>query len=102
MPGIFKQLNAQDIKITPFEAHKEYNTVDLGSIGASTESIAWSGVNKSEFTTGSKLYYQIDKLYYRNYIQGVGAFSFNGNTGELIIPTSDRGTWATEKNLLQS
>ena len=69
MPGIFKQLNAQDIKITPFEAHKEYNTVDLGSIGASTESIAWSGVNKSEFTTGSKLYYQIDKLYYRNYIR---------------------------------
>ena len=67
--GIFKQLNAQDIKITPFEAHKEYNTVDLGSIGASTESIAWSGVNKSEFTTGSKLYYQIDKLYYRNYIR---------------------------------
>ena len=39
---------------------------------------------------------------YRNYIQGVGAFSFNGNTGELIIPTSDRGTWASEKNLLQS
>lgn len=69
MPGIFKQLNAQDIKITPFEAHKEYNTVDLGSIGASTESIAWSGANKSEFTTGSRLYYQIDKLYYRNYIR---------------------------------
>jgi hypothetical protein len=38
---------------------------------------------------------------YRNYIQGFEGFLFDGNTGELIIPTSDRGIWATEKNLLQ-
>jgi len=54
MPGIFKKLNASDVKITPFEAHKQYNTVDLASIGASTSSLAWSGKNKSEFTTGSR------------------------------------------------
>ncbi len=69
MPGIFKKLNASDVKITPFEAHKQYNTVDLASIGASTASLAWSGVNKSEFTTSSRKYYQLDKLYYRNYIR---------------------------------
>ena len=69
MPGIFKKLNASDVKITPFEAHKQYDTVDLASIGASTASLAWSGVNKSEFSTGSRQYYQLDKLYYRNYIQ---------------------------------
>ena len=69
MPGIFKKLNASDVKITPFEAHKQYNTVDLASIGASTSSLAWSGKNKSEFSTGSRKYYQLDKLYYRNYIQ---------------------------------
>jgi len=68
MPGIFKKLNASDVKITPFEAHKQYNTVNLPSIGASTSSLAWSGKNKSEFSTGSRKYYQIDKLYYRNYI----------------------------------
>tara|TARA_R100000030_G_scaffold99662_1_gene91023 strand:- start:794 stop:2557 length:1764 start_codon:yes stop_codon:yes gene_type:complete len=69
MPGIFKKLNASDIKITPFEAHKQYNTVDLPSIGATTSSLVWSGGNKSEFSTGSRKYYQLDKLYYRNYIQ---------------------------------
>ena len=69
MPGIFKKLNASDVKITPFEAHKQYNTVDLASIGANTSSLAWSGKNKSEFSTGSRKYYQLDKLYYRNYIQ---------------------------------
>ena len=69
MPGIFKKLNASDVKITPFEAHKQYNTVDLASIGASTSSLAWSGKNKSEFTDGNRKYYQLDKLYYRNYIQ---------------------------------
>lgn len=69
MPGIFKKLSATDVKITPFEAHKQYNNVNLASIGASTSSLAWSGKNKSEFSTGSKKYYQLDKLYYRNYIQ---------------------------------
>ena len=69
MPGVFKKLNASDVKITPFEAHKQYNTVDLASIGASTASLAWSSKNKSEFSTGSRKYYQLNKLYYRNYIQ---------------------------------
>ena len=69
MPGIFKKLSANDIKITSFEAHKQYNSTDLASIGAQTASLAWSGLNKSTFTAGSKKYYQIDKLYYRNYIQ---------------------------------
>jgi len=69
MAGIFKKLSANDIKITPFEAHKQYDTTDLASIGAQTASLAWSGKNKSLFSTGSRQYYQIDKLYYRNYIQ---------------------------------
>ena len=69
MAGIFKRLSANDIKITPFEAHKQYNTTDLASIGASTSSLGWSPDNKSDFDTGSKKYYQIDKLYYRNYIK---------------------------------
>ena len=69
MPGIFKRLSANDIKIIPFEAHKQYDTTDLVSIGAETSSLAWSGKNKSTFSTGSRQYYQIDKLYYRNYIQ---------------------------------
>lgn len=69
MPGIFKKLSANDIKITPFETHKTYSTTNLSSIGASTASLFWSNTNKSEFDTGSRQYYQIDKLYYRNYIR---------------------------------
>jgi len=69
MPGIFKKLNASDVKITPFEAHKQYKTVDLASIGASTASLFWSNKNKSEFTTNNRKYFQLDKLYYRNYIE---------------------------------
>ena len=53
MPGTFKKLNANDIKITPFEAHKQYNNTDLASIGASTSSLAWSGKNKSTFSSSS-------------------------------------------------
>ena len=69
MPGVLKKLNASDVKITSFEAHKQYNTSDLSSIGAQTESLAWSGKNKSLFDSGSRQYYQIDKLYYKNYIE---------------------------------
>jgi hypothetical protein len=69
MPGVLKKLNASDVKITSFEAHKQYDTSDLSSIGAQTESLAWSGKNKSTFDSGSRQYYQLDKLYYRNYIQ---------------------------------
>lgn len=69
MPGIFKKLNASDVKITPFEAHKQYNTTNLASIGAQTASLHWSGLNKETFTKAQNRYYQIDKLYYRNYIQ---------------------------------
>ena len=64
MPGIFKRLSANDIKITPFEAHKQYDTVNLASIGATTASLAWN----TDPTT-ARLHYQFDKLYYRNYIQ---------------------------------
>ena len=74
MPGIFKKLSANDIKITPFEAHKQYDTANLASIGASTSSVAWSGQNKSTFSTGSRKYFQIDKLYYRNYIREINIF----------------------------
>ena len=72
MFGVFKKLKANDIKITPFEAHKQYSTTDLSSIGASTSSISWSPNNKSTFTSGNLKYYQIDKLYYRDYISDRG------------------------------
>jgi len=92
MFGVFKKLKANDIKITPFEAHKQYSTTDLSSIGASTSSISWSPNNKSTFTSGNLKYYQIDKLYYRDYI------SDRGNKLEL----DDASYKKQERRLYQS
>ena len=69
MPGIFKKFSANDIKITPFEAHKRYSNTNLSSLGASTDFVYWSPYNKSTYTTSSIKYSQIDKLYYRDYIR---------------------------------
>jgi len=69
MPGVFKKLNAQDVKITSFEAHKQYSSTTLSSIGATVDFVYWSPYNKSYFTNGNNKFYQIDKLYYRDYIQ---------------------------------
>ena len=69
MPGIFKKFSANDIKITPFEAHKTYSNTDLSSLGASADFVYWSPYNKSFYTDGNRKYSQIDKLYYRDYIR---------------------------------
>ena len=69
MPGIFKKLSANDIKITPFEAHKRYSSTNLSSIGVSTDFISWAPYNKFYFKDGNRKYFQLDKLYYRDYIR---------------------------------
>ena len=69
MAGIFKKLSANDIKITPFEAHKKYSNTTLSSIGVSTDFVFWSPYNKVYYLDGNRKYSQIDKLYYRDYIR---------------------------------
>lgn len=68
MYGVFKKLNANDIKITPFEANKQYVISDFSSTGVITSSAYWSSNNKANFTSESIKYFQLDKLYYRDYI----------------------------------
>jgi hypothetical protein len=69
MAGVFKKLSANDIKITPFEAHKTYSTTNLSSIGARTDFVSWAPYNKFYFNDDNRKYYQIDKLYYRDYVK---------------------------------
>ena len=69
MPGIFKKLSANDIKITPFEAHKTYSNTNLSSLGASADFVYWSPYNKAFYNDGNRKYSQINKLYYRDYIR---------------------------------
>lgn len=68
MYGVFKKLTANDVKITSFEAHKEYTATgsDWASSGVSTSSLYWSPNNKSTFSSESIKYFQLDKLYYRD------------------------------------
>ena len=68
MAGIFKKLSANDIKITPFEAHKQYSSTNLASIGVTTSSIEWAVAASSSLRPRIAKWYQIDKLYYRDYI----------------------------------
>lgn len=70
----YKKLNANDIRITPFEAHKRYVITDtnLGSFKASIHSASWTGSNKVNFDEENYKHYQIDHLYYRDYINQLG------------------------------
>ena len=49
MAGVFKRLSANDIKITPFEAHKKYSSTDLSTIGVNTDFVSWAPYNKAYF-----------------------------------------------------
>jgi hypothetical protein len=69
MAGVFKRLSANDIKITPFEAHKKYSSTNLSTIGVSTDFVSWSPYNKAYYLDGNRKYSQINKLYYRDYVR---------------------------------
>ena len=66
----YKKLKASDVSITPFEAHKQYsyNFSSTGSNGILFTSGAWSNQNPAYFSQSNLDYFQIDKMFYRDYI----------------------------------
>ncbi len=74
----YKKLNANDVKITPFEAHKQYtiNQTGTGSSGVSGSysffTASWTSESKDLFNDGNRRYYQLDHLYYRDFITTLG------------------------------
>lgn len=67
---VYKKLKASDVSITPFEAHKQYDYVSSSASnnGITFGATSWSSNNKSLFTSGNIKYFQLDKMFYRNYI----------------------------------
>lgn len=67
---VYKKLKASDVSITPFEAHKQYSYTfsTTGSNGITFSTGSWSNQNKAYFNQGNINYFQIEKLFYRNYI----------------------------------
>jgi len=67
---VYKKLQASDVSITPFEAHKlySYNFSTTGSNGVILSTGSWSNQNPADFNQGNIDYFQIDKMFYRNYL----------------------------------
>jgi hypothetical protein len=70
----YKKLNANDVKITPFEAHKQYtiNHTGTGSYGVSGSysffTASWTSESKDLFSDANRRYFQLDHLYYRDFL----------------------------------
>lgn len=70
----YKKLNANDVKITPFEAHKQYtiNHTGTGSYGVSGSysyfQTSWTSESKDLFSDANRRYFQLDHLYYRDFL----------------------------------
>jgi hypothetical protein len=70
----YKKLNANDVKITPFEAHKQYtiSQTGTGSYGVSGSysffTASWTSESKDLFSDANRRYFQLDHLYYRDFL----------------------------------
>tara|TARA_B100000287_G_scaffold349685_1_gene338315 strand:- start:728 stop:2566 length:1839 start_codon:yes stop_codon:yes gene_type:complete len=84
MAYIYKKFTAQDKALIPFNAHKQYN---FTSASAASNSVThhhtqWTSESISLYSTASSIYggdsknvikyYQIDHLFYRDYLESVG------------------------------
>lgn len=73
MPTLFKKFNPQDISITQFDTHKSWEITPLNSSskGVSFSTGYFTTASSDTFSitdpNDSKKWFQMDKLYYRNY-----------------------------------
>ena len=86
---VYKKLKPSDVSITPFEAHKQYtyDSSSAGNNGITFSTAQWTSESKAHYSENNlagnflnhKKYFQLDKIFYRNYITD------NGN----LIPDVD-------------
>jgi hypothetical protein len=75
---VYKKLKPSDVSITPFEAHKQYSyeSSSAGNNSITFSTAHWTSESKAHYsennTAGNFLnhrkYFQLDKVFYRNYI----------------------------------
>jgi hypothetical protein len=70
----YKKLNANDVKITPFEAHKSYevSNANSASLGVTIHQTSWTNTTKDAYTDANRRYFQLDHLYYKDYFTTLG------------------------------
>jgi len=102
----YKQLNAQDLIVSPFEVNKGFNFVGgdaltgsdvgiaryLGQSGNYLESSSiMTGTISSSMLPSVLVYDSIKQLYYGNYISGSGGFMGNATTASVVIGADEDG-----------
>ena len=75
---VYKKLKPSDVSITPFEAHKQYSydSSSAGSNGLTFYTAQWTSESKAHYSVNNlagnflnhRNYFQLDKIFYRNYI----------------------------------
>lgn len=75
---VYKKLKPSDVSITPFEAHKQYtyDSSSAGSNGITFRTAQWTSESKAHYSADNlagnflnhRDYFQLDKVFYRDYI----------------------------------
>lgn len=102
----YKQLNSQDLIVSPFEVNKGFNFTGgntltgsdvgiaryLGKSGNYLESSSlMTGTISSSMLPAVLVYDSIKQLYYGNYISGSGGFSGDAVTASVVIGADEAG-----------
>ena len=75
---VYKKLKASDVSITPSEAHKQYSydSSSAGTNGLTFNTALWTSESKAHYSSNNlagnfqnhRKYFQLDKIFYRDYI----------------------------------
>mgnify|MGYP003630235634 FL=1 len=104
--GAYKQLNSQDLIVSPFEVNKGFHFIGGDALTGSNVGIdRYIGANGDYLISGSELtgniegqqipkvlvYDSIKTLYYGNYISGSGGFLGEANTSSIVLGANEAG-----------
>lgn len=104
--GAYKQLNSQDLIVSPFEVNKGFHFISGDALTGSNVGIdRYLGASGDYLISGSELtghiegqqlpkvlvYDSIKTLYYGNYISGSGGFMGEANTSSIVLGANEAG-----------
>ena len=104
--GAYKQLNSQDLIVSPFEVNKGFHFIGGDTLTGSNVGIdRYLGASGDYLISGSELtgniegqqipkvlvYDSIKTLYYGNYISGSGGFMGEANTSSIVLGANEAG-----------
>ena len=104
----YKQLNSQDLIVSPFEVNKGFHFIGADALTGSDRGIGmYVGRSGNYLTSGSQtdnggivsitpisivlLYDSIKQLYYTNYLSGSGGFTQDALTASVLLGANEEG-----------